>query len=438
MPRAVFVQEERRPPSGGHARRRSRTDLALHVERGPARLLRIASVSPGDLTPQNARMPVSPTFSILHVLAPAPFGGLESVVRGLALGHHERGHRVRVAALTAEGESSHPLVSSLGESGVAGEAWPLGRRAYLAEARRVTEACRRWEPDVVHTHGYHADVVAGTAARSTGTAVATTVHGFLGGGWKNRLYEQLQRWAFRGFDAVVPVSRALAEELASDGVPRDRLHPIPNAWGRHVAFADRDEARRSLGLGSSDVPVIGWVGRLGPEKGLDVLLEALAGLTERDWRLVVVGAGRERGSLEELAASLGLSDRVRWLGFVEDAGRYFRAFDLFCLSSRTEGMPVVLFEAMAASVPIVATRVGGVVELLSEDAAWLCPPEDPEALRRVLADAIGDPDARRARLASARERLADRFDVETWLDRYEAVYREIARRPAAVGAGGAA
>lgn len=380
-------------------------------------------------------MAVSRCFSLLHVLAPARFGGLESVVEGLAVGHARRGHRVRVAALTLDGGAPHPLVSSLRHSGVEADEWAFDHRAYLSEARRVRRTCREWRPDVVHTHGYHADVVAGTAARAEGVPVAATVHGFLGGGWRNRLYERLQRWAFRGFDAVVPVSRPLAEELAEDGVPPERLHPIPNAWGEHVEPVSREEARRSLGIEES-AKVIGWVGRVGREKGLDVLLEALAGLENADWRLSVVGDGDRREALEARVAELGLAGRVRWHGLVEGAGRYFRAFDLFCLSSRTEGMPVVLFEAMEAGVPVVATRVGGVEEMLDEESAWLCPPEAPGALRDAIAAALERPGEAADRASAARERLAERFGLERWLDRYEALYRRIAEHGVPGGAGG--
>lgn len=370
-------------------------------------------------------MPASRRLSIFHVLAPARFGGLESVVRGLATGHARRGHGVRVAAITSgHGDEPHDLVASLQQAGVQAVEWRVGQRAYLEEARRVAGACRSWEPDVVHTHGYHADLVAGTSARRSGAPVVTTVHGFVGGGWKNRFYERLQRRAYRAFDAVVAVSRSLGRELAADGVPSEKIHQIPNAWGGHVEPVDRGEARSVLGLDGGE-PVIGWVGRLGREKGLDVLLEALAGLRDRPWRLAVVGDGPEAARLRDLAEGLGMEGRVRWLGVVEDAGRYFRAFDVFCLSSRTEGTPVVLFEAMAAGVPVVATRVGGVGEILTEEAAWLCPPEDPGALGARLREALSSPEAAERRAATAGRVLAERFGPEAWLDRYEALYRRV-------------
>ncbi|MDX1577291.1 MAG: glycosyltransferase, partial [Gemmatimonadota bacterium] len=146
----------------------------------------------------------------------------------------------------------------------------------------------------------------------------------------------------------------------------------------------------------------------------------------------VVGDGPDLAAQRDRVAGLGLSDRVTWHGVVPDAGRYFRAFDALCLSSRTEGIPVVLFEAMAAGVPVVATRVGGVGEVLDQESAWLCPPEDPEALRAGVRAALLDADAAREKAAAARSRLQEDYGVESWLDRYETLYRTVSE----VGGGG--
>lgn len=368
------------------------------------------------------------TLSILHILAPAQFGGLESVVRGLSQGQVERGSRVRVIALTVGAGEQHPLVSSLQHAGVEASEWDVGHRAYLEEARRVASICEDWSPAVVHTHGYHADVIAGAAARWSGVPTVTTVHGFLGGGWKNRIYERLQRWSLRRFDAVVAVSESLSRELIAEGVPAERIHTIPNAWTGHVEPVAREEALRTLGL-EGDIPVIGWVGRLSPEKGLDVLFDALARLRDRPWRLAVVGQGAATEAYRRRAESLGLYGRIRWCGFVKDAGRYFGAFDVYCLSSRTEGMPVVVLEAIAANVPVVATRVGGVEELLTDGAGWTCPPDDPEKLAACLREALESPDQRRQKLAVARQRLSERFGREHWLSSYERVYQRVSEGP---------
>jgi glycosyltransferase involved in cell wall biosynthesis len=164
-----------------------------------------------------------------------------------------------------------------------------------------------------------------------------------------------------------------------------------------------------------------------PVKGADVFLRALAELKDVPWCASVVGDGPERPRLERLALALGLSDRVAFHGLVNDAARLFPAFDLYVLSSRSEGTPIVLFEAMAAGVPVVATAVGGVPDVVSDREALLVPPQDPSALAQAIRTAFCNPGAARARVTAARARLTRDFTVSGWVASYDAVYQRVAR-----------
>jgi glycosyltransferase involved in cell wall biosynthesis len=274
---------------------------------------------------------------------------------------------------------------------------------------------------VVHTHGYRADLQAGAVARRLGLATVSTVHGFTGGDWKNRLYERLQERALRRFDAVVAVSRPLAGRLRSRGVPAERLVSIPNAWHRSGYALTRTEARQRLGLGQGDF-VVGWVGRLSAEKGADVLVDALPSMKENAISCCLIGDGPERISLERRVAALGLERRVHWSGARPGAWRLMPAFDALALSSRSEGTPIVLFEAMDAGIPIVATRVGGVPDVLSEREAWLVDPERPDALAGAIRHLHADREEAARRARAARVRLEADYRIEPFLDAYEALY----------------
>jgi glycosyltransferase involved in cell wall biosynthesis len=362
---------------------------------------------------------------LLHVLAPAPFGGLERVVHALAAGQARRGMDVHVAALVDRGGEGHPFTAGLRAEGVPVHEIALPPRAYRAERAAVRALCRATGARVVHTHGYRPDVLDASAARALGLATVTTVHGFTGGGWKNRLYERLQRRAYRRFDAVVAVSRALAEALAAAGVPRAILHALPNAWSPAGAPPlDREAAREALGVPPGAFH-LGWVGRVSREKGLDVLLEALPALAAVPAHLSVLGDGPERGRLEARAAALGVADRVRWYGAVPGAARWLRGLDAFVLSSRTEGTPVALLEAMDAGVPVAAAAVGGVPDVVTPAEALLVPPESPAALAAALLAIHAAPAAAAARAARAGERLRVRHGVEPWLDAYALIYRHV-------------
>jgi glycosyltransferase involved in cell wall biosynthesis len=269
-------------------------------------------------------------------------------------------------------------------------------------------------------------VLDASVPRHHGIPIVTTAHGFTGGSWRNRLYEYVQRRTFRRFDAVVAVARSLGERLAHSGVPRSRLHVVPNAWRRTAATLERAAARRMLGLPAEGF-VVGWVGRLSGEKGLDVLIDALPHLPAVPLIVSVIGGGMERRSLEARATQQGVADLIRWHDVVPDAERLYTAFDVFVLSSRTEGTPVVLFEAMGAGVPIVTTAVGGVPDVVSRDEATLVPSEDSRALAEGIRDVYTHSAAAARRARAARERLQRDFSAGPWVERYMDIYRLVAR-----------
>lgn len=363
--------------------------------------------------------------SVLHVLAPATAGGLESVVATLAHGQVRHGFDVRVASIVTAGSPEPHLHARLRESGVELSVLELPARAYAVERRELARIIGTFRPGVVHTHGYRPDVLAGGVARRLAAGTVTTVHGFTGGGWKNRVYEFLQVRAFRRFDAVVAVSRPIASRLERAGVPPALVQVVPNAHRIDPPPLERAAARRELGL-ADGATCLGWVGRLSREKGFDVLLEALARLPDPAVRVSVIGAGPDQPRMEALAQRLGLAGRIAWHGLLPRAARLYRAFDLFVLSSRTEGTPISLFEAMAAGIPAVVTRVGGVPDVVTPDHAWLVPPEDPGALAGAIAGALADPEEAGRRAAAATRRLAAAYSVDAWVDRYAAIYRAAA------------
>jgi glycosyltransferase involved in cell wall biosynthesis len=368
-----------------------------------------------------------PPLRIMHAAAPGLAGGLESVVLDLTTGLRLRGHLVLLAAVLDHGVTEHPVPRRAAEAGVDVERIVVPPRAYLKEYATLRRLIRSRRPDLVHTHGYRADLLAGAAARHERVPWISSVHGFTGGGSKNRLYEWLQVRAYRQAQGVVAVSRPLRELLERRGVPGSVIQVIPNAWMAKPALG-REEARRALAV-SGEGPLLGWVGRLSREKGADVFLEALALLADVPWRASFLGVGREQATLEARATALGIGMRITWHGMVPDAARYFPAFDLFVLSSRTEGTPIALFEAMASEVPIVATAVGGVPDVVSTSEAALVPREDPRALAAAIRGALADPGAARRRAEAARTRLQEHFSIRPWLDAHERMYRHLVAPP---------
>lgn len=363
---------------------------------------------------------------VLHVLAPGPLGGLERVVQTLVAAQQASGafDDVRVLTLGTEALDGHAeFAAPLRARGVHVDTLAIPARHYLEQQAAIVSMCRAYRPGIVHTHGAHADILAADAAQRVAAAGVTTMHGLVGGDVKNRFYEWLQRRSCRRRDAVVAVARPLASRLVDGGVAPERMHVVRNAWQPTAVAHPRSVARALLGIGANAF-VVGWVGRISPEKGLDVLLNALPSPALQDAHVAVIGDGSARAALErqQREGRTTASRTVSWHGHLAEASRLISAFDVFVLSSRTEGSPMVLLEAMAAHVPVVATRVGGIPDIIGESDALLVPSEDPRALARAIDAVRRDPAAARHRATGANARLQLEFDVPRWVDRYRYIY----------------
>ncbi|MEJ2540587.1 MAG: glycosyltransferase [Gemmatimonadota bacterium] len=368
---------------------------------------------------------MSEPLFVCHICAPGEVGGLERVVQGLALGQHRSGLRSEVISVIEPGEGPHAFAGPLREGGVPVHEVRLPGRAVLAERRAVRDLLEGLSPDVLHVHGYRPDILHGTTARSLGIPTVSTSHGSTNSGGKTAFFEWLQTRLMRRAGAVVAVSTPIARKLEGSGVPPRLIHVIPNAWVGGTPFLSRDEAREALGI-EPERRVVAFVGRLWTEKGPDVFVEALLRVSDPSVLALVIGDGFERSRLEARVREAGQEDRFRFMGSVNPAAPLFRAFDLFVLSSRTEGTPIVLFEAMASGVPTVVTPVGGVPDVVGQDGALVVPSEDPEALARAVQASLDDPRTAQARARSALERL-EAFGADPWLERHERLYRSLTR-----------
>jgi glycosyltransferase involved in cell wall biosynthesis len=361
-------------------------------------------------------------LKILHLVAPALFGGLERVVYALSVGQREKGYDVRVITLFETGASEPSIIGELRHADVPVIPVIHPPRSYRAQRRVILDICTQLAPDVLHSHGYLPDVLAASLGKKARAARVTTVHGFTGGGWRNRLYEWMQHQSFTRFDAVVAVSRKLARELASV-VPSRVIHTLANAWTPVDEPLPPESARAALDL-SNDVFNIGWIGRMSREKGPDILVEALPALRDLAIHITFIGDGAERRTLERKVRELGLESSVSWRCEVPRAARLLQAFDLLVNSSRTEGTPITLFEAMHAGVPIVATSVGGVPDVVSSSEAILIEAEDPPALASAIRRVHDAPADARNRAMEARKRLDREFASAPWIDSYGRIYEK--------------
>ena len=295
----------------------------------------------------------------------------------------------------------------------------------LGSALRIASMTRAIRPHVVHWHAARAHALGAIAAcfapgpkRVLSRRVDFRVRGSLG----SRLLYSLP------VEAIVAISEGVKEALVQSGIPRDGIRVIPSG----IDFApfetpfDRVAARARLGIGPEQVLAI-QVAALAPHKSQTTLLKSAALLVERSPRLVIwiAGEGDLRDSLVAEHARLQLGDRVRFLGFRDDIPDLLRAADLFVLSSYLEGLGTSVLDAMAAGLPVVATRVGGVPEIVKDgETGILVPPRDPEALAHAMAR-LADDSGMRARLGSNGRSLARSYDADRTAFRTRELYLEV-------------
>ena len=340
------------------------------------------------------------------------------MVVALSGGDRERTHVVILNQVANADAPPHPLTDQLHRQGVQTHEVRCGRRRYADEARALATYLDRERATLVHTHGYHSTWVAFWATRGRQVARVSTVHGYLTRTLKERLYNVIDRLVLRRFDAVIAVSPGIHDQLLRSGLSAARVHLVQNGLSS-AQGGDRAAQRRRFGIAESD-RVVGWIGRLSVEKGPDLFLRAVTNV--RGARALIVGDGPERRPLEAQATQLGIGDRVVFAGFQPNAAELLPAIDVLALSSRMEGTPMVVLEAVAAGVPIVSFAVGGIPDLLNDRSGWLVARDDVQALSVALDAALSDPAEGARRAAEARKALAERLSLDRWLARVWTVY----------------
>ena len=354
-------------------------------------------------------------------------GGADKLLLTAAQTLRDSGHQVLIVSLTPLG----PMGFEGRSLGLAVES--LEMRRGVPDPRglmRLVRLVRQWKPDVLHSHMVHANLMARVLRLLIPIpVVVSTIHNIYEGG---RLLMTGYKLTNNLVDHMTIVSTAAADRFVTEGiVPRRLLRVVPNGVDieqfQQVSDGTRDALRRSLGL----VDDFLWlaVGRFEIAKDYPNMLRAFAQVREAERRavLLLVGRGTLQAEAERLVAEFGLGESVRFLGVRQDVPELMRAADAFVMSSAWEGMPMVLLEASAAGLPIVATKVGGNHEVvLDEETGFLVPPRDSDALARAMLRMMRLPPADRRSMG---ERGYDNVRVHHRLSRvaedWEALYREI-------------
>jgi glycosyltransferase involved in cell wall biosynthesis len=362
-------------------------------------------------------------WSIVHILTSFGVGGGERVALDLAIGQRARGHAVSVLSLAPLPDGA--MADEFGAAGIS-----VGRVAKrdgidATLIPRLAQALRERRADVVHTHNPLPMIYGVPAARLIGAATVHTKHGFNAG---TRGQAVLRKLAGRMVHAFVAVSDETARAaVAQHDAPSRRMHTILNGIRLDRYAPDPDvRAAMRVELGVGDAWVVGTVGRLDPIKNQVMMIRALAPRLSSRLRLVIVGDGPLR---DELAAEVARLPEPRWVvlaGRRMDVPRVMAAFDVFALSSRSEGLPLAILEAMAVGLPVASTGVGGIPGVVEVGGIGVISQVDELAFGAAIDRLSADPVAAREMGRRGRERALNRYGADRMVEAYLDLYGRVA------------
>ncbi len=310
-----------------------------------------------------------------------------------------------------------------------------------AAFRRLVEFVKREEIDVVHAHLTYSAVWSALLSRSTGIPSFASLHVAPAATREFRktlrfrlatdLRDRLMRFVLnRWSNGVIAVSSALRETyLEGGGLRPEKVQVVHN--GIELARFQRDRAETRARLEREfeippGVPILVTVSVLRPAKGIEVLLDTVQHVPGAYF--LIVGGGPKEEEFRELAAKSGVGNRVRWAGFRTDVDALLAGCDLFVHPSLADAFPTVLLEAMAAGLPVIASRVGGIPEIVIPGVTGdLVPPGDPNALAAAINALLAKPAAMATMSEAARRRAQSEFSAEAWLARLGQLYEQVAR-----------
>ncbi|MCQ2560069.1 MAG: glycosyltransferase [Clostridia bacterium] len=363
---------------------------------------------------------------VLHVIGAGEFGGAERHILNLVAAMNPEKVRVTVCCLFAE-----PFVKVAKEKGLDALAIPMRHKRDMGIIKQLKALMLQEKVDIVHTHGVRANLVGRLAAKQAGKKiVVTTEHSLLAQDYPgflsrmlNMLIEKFSRPITTHFIAV---SDGLRRALLKQGISENKITVIHNGLNPEdfVTHQPLDFWRQKLHIEAS-VPVVGIVGRLHPVKGHRYFLQAAQQIlqTKPEVRFLVVGDGSERPSLEAYAAELGITDQVIFTGFVKEVAEIMPALNVLVIPSLWEGFGLTALEGMVLKVPVLASSIGGLPEVVEDEyTGLLVPPADSQALAEKTLWMLDNPEETRILSQNALKVLQEKFTSQVMAAKTEQLY----------------
>lgn len=366
------------------------------------------------------------SMKILHVIDSEGLFGAEAMLVNLASEQRKLGLQPTILNMRMVDSSESSFESEAVSMGLDFRSFSIKTGLDLPGAFKIIRFAVTNGYVLIHSHGYKPNILLGLMPkRLRRLSIVITLHGWTSAGRFGKLliYEWLDIKSLNNVDAVVAVSKATAAHSALRRIKPCIIHNGIST----IDFESKNRlADRRLVKFSENGFTIGSIGRLSAEKGYRHLIEALRLVIQRgiDANLIIIGEGNERSFLEQLIEKLKLTDRVLLPGYCTTARDYLPCLDVFVLSSLTEGLPITLLETMQANVPIVATRVGGIPEVLENGKdGLLVEPRDPEKLADAISRIYHDSELRDKLMSCAYKKVITDYTAEKMALQYLEVYR---------------
>ncbi len=374
---------------------------------------------------------------VLHIIRATGVAGAERHLLTLLGGLRARGHDAQLALLTGQQQPLQDYRAQLRERDIPLHSFTMRGHLQPQLLPWLYTLMRELRPRVVHTHLFHADLYGALASRFAGVPALVSSRHNDNNFRRRQPWRGLNRQLWRLADAGIAISQAVADfAVEVEGAPRDKLQVIHYglqlpAQSQADRQALRSRMRTQLGAEESQ-PLLGMACRLVEQKGVSDALQAFAG-TRAEFpqaRLIIAGDGPLRAQLESEAAQAGLTGSVRFLGWRDDVPQLLAACDLFFMPSLWEGFGLVLLEAMAQGLPVVASQVSAIPEVVAaEETGLLAPPRDVPAFREALLTLLRDPALAHDMGQAGMERLATHFSAERMVDATAALYHKLLPAP---------
>lgn len=375
-------------------------------------------------------MTISKKITVLHLISSTSFLGAERVVCELALGTDSSLFITTVGLMGSSTDNEKRFRDEIVGSDVTVVNFPCKTRFSITCLKKIAQYVDDNNIDIVHTHGYKSDIYAYLVKlfwSGKNRLIATNHTWKLGTFWES-VYKTLDIMCLKSFAKIAAVSKEVLSEMVHIGIPTHRIRLVNNGISiKEHGSVNRFELRKQFGIGEDDF-VIGCVASLTTEKAHADLIRAFALLKEsvHNTKLVLVGDGPLRAELEKMTTDLNLNDAVAFTGQRSDVSVLLRTFDIFALVSYSEGLPMAMLEAMAASLPLVVSAVGAIPDVISPlKNGILVAPGDVEGIGNAFKLLVQQPQLGENMGQLACEDVIANYSVQRMATDYESLYLEI-------------